>query len=237
MEIIPAIDIMDNKVVRLTKGDPEKKKVYMESPLKTALHWQDQGASRLHIIDLDAALGKKDSKKAIVKISKRLDIPIQTGGGIRTLNKARKLLDLGVEKVILGSMPFNKPEDTDKLLQEYGSSRIIIALDHENKSVKIEGWKKSGKNSLEEALEVFTSNGFEWFLVTDITRDGTLDGPDVNTFKKISEMASIIASGGVSRIQDILDLKRTGVKAVVIGKALYEDRFNLPQAIQEAQKC
>jgi phosphoribosylformimino-5-aminoimidazole carboxamide ribotide isomerase len=237
MEIIPAIDIMDNRVVRLTKGDPEKKKVYMESPLKTALFWQDQGASLLHIIDLDAALGKKGSEQVIVQISKRLDIPIQTGGGIRTLNKARRLLDLGVEKVILGSMPFKKPEDTNTLLQEYGSSRIIIALDHENKSVKIEGWKKFGEKSLEEALETYTSKGFKWFLVTDITRDGTLDGPDVNLFRDISEMASIIASGGVSRIQDIQDLKRTGVKAVVIGKALYEEKFTLTQAIEEVQKC
>jgi phosphoribosylformimino-5-aminoimidazole carboxamide ribotide isomerase len=134
-------------------------------------------------------------------------------------------------------MPFNKPEDTNILLQEYGTSRIIIALDHENKSVKIEGWKKSGKKRLEEALEAFTTKGFEWFLVTDITRDGTLDGPDVKTLKKISNMASIIASGGVSRIQDISDLKKTGAKAVVIGKALYEERFTLPQAIEEAQKC
>jgi len=237
MEIIPAIDIMDRKVVRLTEGDPDRRDTYMNNPIKAALHWQEQGATRIHVIDLDAVFGKTDNQDTIISISGNLEVPIQTGGGIRTKAKAKHLLDSGVEKIILGSMPIKNPEESKVLLREYGPDRIVIALDHEKGTVKIDGWKKSGSLAINDALERFTAAGFEWFLVTDIKRDGTMMGPDISTMREISSMASIIASGGVSSIQDISELRSTGVKAVVIGKALYEKKLSLPQILEEAPRC
>jgi phosphoribosylformimino-5-aminoimidazole carboxamide ribotide isomerase len=237
IEIIPAIDILDKKVVRLTLGDPDRSDTYMDNPLEAALNWQKQGANSIHIIDLDAVFGKSDNHDIIISISENLEIPIQIGGGIRTIAKARYFLDSGVEKIILGSMPIKNPEESKLILGEYGPDRVIIALDHEKGRVKIDGWKKSGGLTIIEALERFTADGFEWFLVTDITRDGTLKGPDIRTMNTISDKASIIASGGVSSLQDISDLRSSGVKAVVIGKALYEKKLSLAEILEEAKRC
>lgn len=237
MEIIPAIDIMDNKVVRLVQGDPLRSKTYMENPLEAALHWENQGAGRIHVIDLDAALEKSENKRSIITMANKLNIPVQTGGGIRTINSARYLLDQGVDRVILGSMPLKQPEDAIKLLSEYGAGRIVIALDHEHQEIKIGGWKDPGGETLNQALDLFGSLGFEWFLVTDIVRDGTLLGPDIKTIEEIANRGSIIASGGVSKLSDLTNLKKVGVKGAVIGKALYEERFTLQQALKEVGGC
>ena len=237
MQIIPAIDIMDGQLVRLTKGDPSTKQQYRtQDPVEAAREWANLGADMIHIIDLDAALGKTPNTDLILDIVEEIDIPLQVGGGIRTIETARKLLDGGVGRIILGSMPIKSPKETRMLLEEYGSDRILIALDHKDRYLMVKGWQESTQHRLSQSLRNFTIQGYEWFLVTNIDHDGTLEGPDYKTYTEISTRAKIIASGGVSSLDDIPRLKKTGVQAVVIGKALYENRFNLAEA-KEAVRC
>ena len=234
MQVIPAIDIMDNQLVRLTKGDPTTKESYsVTNPAIAAQMWNSKGAELVHIIDLDAAFGKESNTEAILEIAKM--VPLQVGGGIRTVEMARRLLDGGVKRVILGSMPVKAPEDARKLLSEYGSERIVIALDHNNGFLMVKGWQESTEHSLNESLMDFKKQGYTWFLVTNIDHDGALNGPDTETYTRISGKARIIASGGVSSIKDIKALTETGVESVVVGKALYTEQFTLEEAMEAGQ--
>jgi phosphoribosylformimino-5-aminoimidazole carboxamide ribotide isomerase len=241
MMVIPAIDIMDGQVVRLTKGDEEARINYGDSgsPLDTARRWRREGAEYLHVIDLDATLGRGDNRELIQAIIDDLQIPVQIGGGIRSLESARSLLDKGVARIILGSLAMKSPESMSNLREEYGGDRIVIALDHRRGIVLDKGWKGSTGRPLEEAMREFTDLGLKWFLITDTDRDGTLEGPDTETYAKLSGDASIIASGGVGALGDLGTLVGTGVEAVVVGKALYEGVFTLPEALScvEAMGC
>jgi phosphoribosylformimino-5-aminoimidazole carboxamide ribotide isomerase len=160
-----------------------------------------------------------------------LQVPLQIGGGIRSLESARSLLDKGVDRIILGSLAMKNPEGILSLRTEYGEERLVIALDHRRGIVLYKGWQGSTGKPLKEALQQFTDLGLKWFLITDTDRDGTLNGPDTDTYLKLSEQASIIASGGVGSLKDLETLGGTGVKAVVVGKALYEGLFTLPDAL------
>ncbi len=237
MMVIPAIDIMDGQVVRLTKGDEEARTNYgsFGSPLETARRWQDEGAEYIHIIDLDATLSRGDNRNMIQTIVGTLDVPVQFGGGIRSLDLARALLAGDVSRIILGSLAMKSPEDVASLSEEYGSDRVVIALDHRRGVVLDKGWKGSTGRLLDDALRMFTGLGLEWFLITDTDRDGTLEGPDTETYARLSDQASIIASGGVGSLEDLNALRETGVKAVVVGKALYKGKFTLPEALSQAE--
>ncbi len=240
MQFIPAIDLMDGAVVRLSKGEESTRKGYDISPVDAVLEWQRQGAEYIHIIDLDAALGKTPNTDLIKEIVDMLDVPVQVGGGIRSYEKATELLNDGVGRVILGSMPIKKPEETKKLLESYGPERVVIALDHRNGLITIQGWLETTDEKLDDVLERYVDAGFKWFLVTNVDTDGMFTGPDVETFNRIGSRASIIASGGVSQLTDLTNLTGIGVKAVVVGKALYEDRFTVKEAlntIKEAMNC
>jgi phosphoribosylformimino-5-aminoimidazole carboxamide ribotide isomerase len=237
LQIIPAIDIMDGQLVRLTKGDPSTRQGYLtKNPFDAAKNWAQQGAEMIHIIDLGAALGKTPNTDQILGLVDEVDVPLQVGGGIRSLEGARRLLDGGVERIILGSMPIKAPKESLMLLEEYGSDRIVIALDHRDGYLMVKGWQESTKHRLCESLQDFKEQGYQWFLVTNIDHDGTLEGPDTETYKEISTSTNIIASGGVSSLEDINRLRETGVQAVVVGKALYENRFTLAEA-KEAARC
>lgn len=237
MQIIPAVDIMDSQLVRLTKGNPSTKQSYWtRDPIEAAFEWENQGAEMIHVIDLDAALGNTPNTDKILEIAQSIDAPLQVGGGIRTVEMAQKLLDGGVKRVILGSMPIKTPVKSMELLYEYGSDRIVIALDHKGGYLMVKGWQESTKYRLKDSLLEFTKKSYEWFLVTNIDHDGTLNGPDISTYNEISTGARIIASGGVSSVQDIEKLKKTCVDAVVIGKALYENRVTLEEAM-EVGRC
>lgn len=234
MQVIPAIDIMDGQLVRLTKGDPETKESYsVTSPVEAAVEWKNRGAELVHIIDLDAALGKQSNTETILEIAKM--VPLQVGGGIRSVETAKKMLDGGVQRIILGSMPVKAPEEARKLLNEYGSERIVVALDHKNGFLMVKGWQESTKYTLKGSLEDFKKQGYTRFLVTNIDHDGTMKGPDTETYREISKSAQIIASGGVSNLKDIETLQETGVESVVVGKALYMHRFTLEEAAEAAQ--
>lgn len=236
MIIIPAIDILGAQLVRLTRGDPNTKQHYhARNPYESAIEWANRGAEIIHIIDLDAALGHKPNTDLILKIAQEIDTPIQVGGGIRKVKTAHKLLNKGIMRIILGSMPIKEPKKSLKLLNEYGQERIVIALDHKERYIQVKGWQESTNIELLDTLKAFTQKGYKNFLVTNIEHDGTFRGPDILTYSSISTIANIIASGGVSSINDIITLKKTGVEAVVIGKAFYENKLTLKDAMEASR--
>ena len=240
MQFIPAIDLMDGSVVRLTKGEESTRNGYDTSPMDAALDWQRQGSKYIHIIDLDAAFGKTPNTDLILEIVDKLKVPIQLGGGIRSYESATELLDKGVGRVILGSMAIRKPEETLWLLEDYGPERVVIALDHRNGLIAIQGWQETTEVKLDYVLDKYVEAGFKWFIVTNVDTDGMFTGPDVETFNRIASKARIIASGGVSQLSDLTELTEIGVEGVVVGKALYEGRFTVSDAIntiKEARKC
>jgi phosphoribosylformimino-5-aminoimidazole carboxamide ribotide isomerase len=236
LQLIPAIDLMDGKIVRLTHGDPKTAKVYLQfgGPVKNAKKWQAEGATKLHIIDLDAALGMGNNLSVIAEIAESVDLPIQVGGGIREIGAVEKVLKLGVSQVILGALAFSDPKAVTQIQQMFGTNSVIVALDNRDGKIMVEGWKTATALSIKEALEKFAALGVEAFLVTSITKDGTLSGPDLDTLREACKYPNvkIIAAGGIGGLNDLLALKQVGVEGAVIGKALYEGRFTLKEALK-----
>jgi phosphoribosylformimino-5-aminoimidazole carboxamide ribotide isomerase len=239
MQVIPAIDLMKGKVVRLTKGDPEKATFYdsMGTPVEIAKKWQDEGAKRLHIIDLDAAFGKPDNLEVITEIAKTTELPIQVGGGIRSVEIAQRLLNAGIQYVILGSLAFSDPYAIVQLQKEFSPERVIVALDHREGTIMVEGWTSSTSVSLRDALAEYASLGAKSFLITSITKDGTLKGPDLGVLEEACQYShgGVIAAGGIGTIEDLQAIKKVGADAAVVGKALYEGKFTLKEAIAAVQ--
>ena len=235
--VIPAVDIMGGKVVRLTRGAPDTKKDYerLGDPVSITRLWEEQGAEWVHVIDLDAALGRGKNTVTIMEILKETEAPCQVGGGIRSVDAAVRMLEAGAGRIILGSMAIRRPETIETLIREYGSKRIVVSLDHEGGKILINGWETGSGLDIEMAMKNFKDLDVRRFLVTDVYRDGTLSGPDVEVFKKMAGKASVIAAGGIGSLRDILELRETGVEATVVGRALYEGRFTLPQAILSAR--
>ena len=236
MQVIPAIDLMKGKIVRLTRGDPKTAKVYDQfgGPVETAKKWKREGATKLHIIDLDAAFGAGDNLAVIAEIGESVNLPIQVGGGIRTVEAAEKLLTLGISQVILGALAFSDAEAIAKIQKRFGQETVIVALDNKEGKIMVEGWKTPTAFGIKGALEKFTTLGVMTFLITSITKDGTLSGPDIDTLSEACKFSNvkIIAAGGIGGLNDLIALKRVGVAGAVIGKALYEDRFTLKEAIE-----
>lgn len=239
MKVFPAIDLMNGKVVRLTKGDPKTIKTYdhLGDPLALAKRWESEGVDGLHIVDLDATLGLGSNLGTIIKIVKETDLPIHVGGGIRSLETAENLLNSGVSKVILGTLAYKKPDVITELKKKFGDC-VIIAVDHLNGIVMIEGWTKSTKIVVQEAIRQFLKLNIKTFLLTSIAKDGTFQGVDLEVLSQACSIkeAHIIAAGGISSLGDIAMIKRTGAYGVVIGKALYEGKISLKEAIKIAKK-
>lgn len=240
MQVIPAIDLMGGRVVRLTKGDPEKAKFYdsMGTPLEMAQKWKEQGAERLHLIDLDAAFGKPDNLAVVSQISKATGLPIQVGGGIRSVEAVERLLGAGIGYVILGALAFKDPQAIVQIQKNFSPERIIVAVDNKDGKVMVEGWKTATQYTLNDALEKFAQLKIKTFLITSIARDGMLQGPDVESLKEACKFPGIdvIAAGGISSLKDLEALKGVGVKGVVVGKALYEGRFTLKEALETVKE-
>jgi phosphoribosylformimino-5-aminoimidazole carboxamide ribotide isomerase len=236
LQLIPAIDLMNGKIVRLTHGDPKTAKVYRQfgGPVETAKKWKAEGARKLHIIDLDAALGMGNNLSIIAEIAESADLPIQVGGGIRNIEAVERVLKLGVSQVILGALAFSDPKAVTQIQQEFGAASVIVALDNRDGKIMVEGWKTATAIGIKEALEKFAALGVKAFLVTSITKDGTLSGPDLDTLREACQFPNveIIAAGGIGGLNDLVALKRVGVEGVVIGKALYEGRFTLKEALK-----
>jgi phosphoribosylformimino-5-aminoimidazole carboxamide ribotide isomerase len=229
---------MNGKIVRLSKGDPKTAKTYEEkfgTPLQAAKRWQDEGAGKLHIIDLDAASGIGNNQAVIAEVAQNIKLPIQVGGGIRSCELAERLFQTGVTQVILGSLAFSVPSAVGKIQKKFGIDSVIVALDNKNGKIMVEGWKTATAMTVDEALEKYTAMGVLHFLITSITQDGMLNGPDLQTLSAAAQYptAKIIAAGGIGSIGDLAALKEIGVEGAVIGKALYEERFTLKEAIQK----
>ena len=238
MQLIPAIDLMDGKIVRLTRGDPKTAKFYATqfgTPFEAAKRWQDEGAGKLHIIDLDAAFGIGNNHLVIAEVAKTVKLPIQVGGGIRSYETAEKLFQTGITQVILGALAFSDPSSIGKIQKKFGLDSAIVALDNKEGLIMVEGWKTATAMTVDEALEKYIAMGVRRFLITSIAQDGMLNGPDLPTLSQAVQYpnAKIIAAGGIGSIGDLAALKDVGVEGAVIGKALYEGKFTLREAIQK----
>jgi len=238
MLIIPAIDIEQAKVVRFIKGR-YRKKIYSDDPVEVALRWQRQGAKLLHIVDLEGAkTGKIKNFLSLKKILSKIDIPVEFGGGIRDIATIRRLLKMKVKRVIIGTQA--KDEDFLKKVFKYFGSKVVVSVDEGKGKVFAKGWQDSFKDldtfSLIERLKRI---GFEEIIYTDILRDGTLKGPNLKRIKEIlKQKMKVIVSGGISSLEDIQKLKtleKYGLKGVILGKALYEGKIDLSEAIKRFQ--
>jgi phosphoribosylformimino-5-aminoimidazole carboxamide ribotide isomerase len=235
VNIIPAVDLMGGKVVRLVRGNPQLATSYerLGNPVSVAKKWEAEGARFIHIVDLDAALERGSNLNMVESIAKAVRVQLQVGGGIRSVEDARHLFSIGVKRVVLGSIAFSSPSIVEALLGEFGEECVVVALDNLEGLVMIRGWKASTKVSVSEAVERFSKMGVKLFLVTSVTQDGTLSGPDLNVLSQICRKGvSVIAAGGIGGLDDLVALKTLGIGAVVVGKALYEGRFSLNEALR-----
>jgi phosphoribosylformimino-5-aminoimidazole carboxamide ribotide isomerase len=238
MQLIPAIDLMNGKIVRLTRGEAKTAKFYENlfgTPVEAAQRWRDEGAGKLHIIDLDAAFALGNNHAVIAEVAKNVKLPIQVGGGIRNYETAEKLFQTGITQIILGALAFNDPSAIGKIQKKFGAESVIVALDNKEGLIMVEGWKTATAMTVEDALEKYTALGVRRFLITSIAQDGMLTGPDLQTLSQATlyPNAKIVAAGGIGSIGDLAALKEIGVEGAVIGKALYEGRFTLKEAIQK----
>jgi len=235
LKVIPAIDLLDGKVVRLMKGDPGNKVVYSNEPISMAKKWESEGADALHIVDLDATLTRGSNISIIRKIIESIDIPVQIAGGIRSLEATKELLN-DADRIVLGTLAYNEPKSIERVTKEFGDDRIVIAIDQINGMVMIDGWRKSTGMNVLDAIEKFKQLGARYFLLTSIERDGTLSGPDIDMLSKACKTGvNVIASGGISRNEDIARVKQTGAYAVILGKALYDGKVNI-RSVKEMAK-
>ncbi|MEA3493207.1 MAG: 1-(5-phosphoribosyl)-5-[(5-phosphoribosylamino)methylideneamino]imidazole-4-carboxamide isomerase [Candidatus Margulisiibacteriota bacterium] len=232
-EIIPAVDILNGKCVRLKQGRYDAETVYDEDPVEVAKRWESQGAKRLHIIDLDGArTGIPKNIEIIKSIIKETNIPIQAGGGIRNIDVIKELIDFGIDRVILGTTAVNNPNMLSKFCEEF-DGQIAVAIDAKEGMAATEGWTKvSKKDTLTLAKEAI-GLGVKRFIYTDISRDGMLTGPNYKGIKEFIGQVSVpvIASGGASSKEDIEKLRETGAEGCVVGKALYEGKISLEEIL------
>jgi phosphoribosylformimino-5-aminoimidazole carboxamide ribotide isomerase len=241
MLIIPAIDLKDGCVVRYVQGRRDKK-VYSKDPVKTAKHWQRQGAKLIHVVDLDgAATGKLKNLDIVKQIIKTVEVPVEFGGGIRKQADIKKLLTLGVFRVVLGTKAIQDQKFLKKAFQEF-KHRIIVSLDIKAGKLCIKGWRNTSwhKGAL-KFCQALKAIGFKQIIYTDVLKDGTLSGPNIKGLKKLLKETGIqvIASGGISSLADIFRLKlleNEGLVGVIVGKALYEGKFTLSEAIKLIEK-
>ena len=236
MIIIPAIDIRDGKCVRLVRGDPKKETVYSDDPAEIAKRWAEQGATRIHVVDLDAAMGKGNNLAALKRIKESVNIMIQFGGGLRTLETVWNVINMGVSRVVIGTAILKDPAWLKEAMEELGG-RVMAAVDAKDGEVMIGGWMDGSGVKTAEALKRIEDLGFKEIIYTDIKRDGMLEGPNVEGLRDVLRQTkmSVYASGGISDISDIKalrQLEREGLKGAIVGKALYDRRFTLSEALE-----
>ena len=237
MEVIPSIDLKSGRCVRLYQGDYQQETVYSEDPLAVAVAWEEQGAPRLHLVDLDGAAEGTPANLAIISaIVSKLKIGVQLGGGIRNLATAETLLSAGVDRVVIGTAAVEQPALVQELCEKYGKQRVVVALDARNGQVAIKGWTENTSVSALQLAEDMTAIGVERLLYTDISRDGTLTEPNFSANAMLAQNSAIKvqASGGIASLQHIERLTKIGVEAAILGRALYTGNINLAEAIASA---
>jgi phosphoribosylformimino-5-aminoimidazole carboxamide ribotide isomerase len=230
MKIIPAIDLMDNQVVRLYKGDPNQKTVYSDNPLEIAKKWESYGADMLHLVDLDATLGRGSNLPTIKKIIQETSIPIQVAGGLRNESIIKEISKIS-NRVVVGTLAFTDTQTLKKLLSELSSKKIVISVDHKDGEIVIQGWQKRTGIKLIDAMKEFIAMGISEFLLTNVNRDGTLSGPDLIYLEQACQLknANVIASGGISNVHDVKSVKQKNAFGVILGKALYENKISIEE--------
>ncbi|OPX45390.1 1-(5-phosphoribosyl)-5-[(5-phosphoribosylamino)methylideneamino] imidazole-4-carboxamide isomerase [Ruminiclostridium hungatei] len=234
MLVYPAIDIINGKCVRLAQGSYSEVTVFGDSPVEMALKWESQGAGYLHVVDLDAARsGNTENHEIIKQMARTLKIPVQVGGGIRSLDTVESLLSGGLSRVILGTSAVNNQEMLKTALKEY-NEKIVVGIDAKDGRVAIHGWEKTSDLTAVAFARKVSELGAKTVIYTDIARDGMLQGPNLAAMSEMAKAVgiSVIASGGVSCLKDITDLKATGVSGVIVGKALYTGNLELKAAIE-----
>lgn len=237
IELIPAIDIIDGQCVRLTKGDYNQKKVYNDDPLTVAKEFEKIGFKRLHMVDLDGARSKHIVNNEILRrVTAETSLIVDFGGGIKSEEDIVKAFESGASMITVGSIAVTQPELFIQWMEKYGPEKMILGADVRNGMISINGWKKDSQISLLPFLKQYVEAGVKNVLCTEISKDGTLQGPAVTLYKEIMTAypkLHLIASGGVSRKEDIDELESEGIPAVVFGKAIYEGRINLKELLNE----
>tara|TARA_B100000965_G_scaffold58324_1_gene44449 strand:+ start:1438 stop:2232 length:795 start_codon:yes stop_codon:yes gene_type:complete len=235
MEIIPAIDLLNGKCVRLTQGDYNEVTKFNSDPVKQAQIWEKQGAKRLHLVDLDGAkTGEPINDQTIKEIKKSISIPIQLGGGIRNLDRAKELFDIGIDRIILGTIAIENPELVKRLSKEY-PKKVVVGIDAKEGMVATRGWLKRNEITSLELTRKLNDLDLAAIISTDIATDGTLKGPNVKALREIAEASinPVIASGGIGSIEDLIalaDYENEGIEAIIVGRALYDGSIDLQEA-------
>jgi phosphoribosylformimino-5-aminoimidazole carboxamide ribotide isomerase len=230
--VIPAIDLRGGHAVRLVRGNPDEETTYADDPVAVAERFQEEGARRLHVVDLDAALGEGSNGEAVAAICHAVVIPVQVGGGIRTLEQIGGVLETGAARAILGTAAAADPAFVTRAVEEY-AEHVVVAVDVRGGRLMVRGWTEEGP-LLQEALTALDEAGAPRYLVTSIARDGTLEGPDMALYGRVLKLTDrpVIASGGVRDADDVWALRDLGCEAAVTGKALYERTLKLSQVIR-----
>lgn len=240
MEIVPAIDIIDGKCVRLSKGDYNAQKTYSDSPLDVALRFQDAGIKRLHLVDLDGARSKHIVNYPVLEaITNHTDLTVDFGGGIKSTSDLETALGCGAAMVTVGSTAVTDPDLMQKWIEDFGQEHIILGADARDGKISVNGWKEDSVLTLSDFIREYMNKGITQVLCTDINRDGMLQGPAVELYRSLLREfpgIKLIASGGVSSVQDLMDLKEAGLPAAIVGKAYYEGRITLDQLSKLSQE-
>ncbi|MBE6300892.1 MAG: 1-(5-phosphoribosyl)-5-[(5-phosphoribosylamino)methylideneamino]imidazole-4-carboxamide isomerase [Parabacteroides distasonis] len=238
IELIPAIDLIEGKCVRLTQGDYDTKKVYNEDPLDVAKMFEDHGIRRLHVVDLDGARqGRIINYRTLERLATHTSLTIDFGGGLKQDSDLQIAFESGAQMVTGGSIAVKNPEVFTSWISKFGSEKIILGADAKEKKIAISGWEETTEKELIPFIQHYHQKGITKSICTDISRDGMLQGPAINLYKEILEQIPqlyLIASGGVSSIQDIENLAEAGIPAVIFGKAIYEGKIQLKELVRFA---
>lgn len=233
MQIIPAIDIIEGKCVRLTEGDYNRKKMYNENPLEVAIQFEDAGLTRLHLVDLDGARTKTVSNwKVLENIANKTSLQIDFGGGVKTEKDVQIVLDSGAFLVTIGSMAVKNEEELLRLFLKYNPDIFFLGADVKNEKIAVDGWQEITDVSVYDFIQKYLQHGTRQIFCTDISKDGKLEGPAVTLYKNIVEKfptLNLVASGGVCSMEDLDNLRNAGCSGVIIGKAIYENKISLKE--------
>ncbi len=236
MKLYPAIDIKDGQCVRLRQGVYEDKKVYSEHPWEVAKEFEKAGASFIHLVDLDGAReGRSVNDEAVKAIIENISIPVEIGGGIRTTEDISRKLNLGVKRVIIGTEAVRRPDFVKEAVLEFGADRIVVGIDAKDGKVAVSGWEEISRIHAVDLALLMKDMGVKTVIYTDISKDGMLSGPNVEQTRKLAYETGleIVASGGVSCIEDLRKLSEAGIDGAILGKAIYEHRVDLAEAVKE----
>ena len=234
MEVIPAVDLRGGQVVRLYQGDFSRETVYSGDPVAVATEWQNAGVARLHLVDLDGARqGRLVNKEAIEAVLGTVRVPVQVGGGVRSMETARCLLEMGAARVVFGTAAVRNPDLIEAACAELGSESVVVGVDARNGKVAVQGWQHTETNEAVDLMKSMVNLGVNRFIYTDIEADGTLEGPNLGSVASVmNEVAApIISAGGIGSMEDLFALSGTGVEGVIVGQALYQGKVDLREAV------